>query len=373
MYIVIITTLLLWALFCVKILNIFFKIEVSKNKFPAIEGIRGYLAYFVFLHHSYIWYYYLHIGEWTEPKIKIFNQLGIGSVSIFFIITAFLFTNKLLSKKEINWLFFLKNRFFRLFPIYIIAISILIFIVLILSNFKLNVPIGYFINQCFNWVIFTFTSQGDINNIENTFIIISGVTWTLKYEILFYSLLPFLYFLITKRKENIFTIFISLILAILFFAKEDVRYILFLYFLGGILVAFLSHYNKLKFLHKNILLSSTALIGFILNLFLFHSSENIISVIILTFLFANIICENKIFSIIKGKTSQVFGQISYSMYLFHGIILFILNIFVIKREYLLYLDIFQFLLLIGFIGTFFVILISFIMYKYIELPFIKTR
>ncbi|MEL4035226.1 hypothetical protein AAEZ52_23965, partial [Pseudomonas aeruginosa] len=33
--------------------------RLPASRFVTIDGLRGYLAFFVFLHHSSIWYYYL--------------------------------------------------------------------------------------------------------------------------------------------------------------------------------------------------------------------------------------------------------------------------------------------------------------------------
>jgi hypothetical protein len=52
-------------------------LEIAAVKYPEIDGLRGYLAFFVFLHHSYIWHDYLKTKQWGEPKSNFFldNQV----------------------------------------------------------------------------------------------------------------------------------------------------------------------------------------------------------------------------------------------------------------------------------------------------------
>ncbi|MFC6337438.1 acyltransferase family protein [Pseudomonas karstica] len=63
----------------------------SQGRFVTIDGLRGYLAFFVFLHHSCIWYYYLQSGVWALPPSRLFVHFGQMGVALFFMITGFLF------------------------------------------------------------------------------------------------------------------------------------------------------------------------------------------------------------------------------------------------------------------------------------------
>lgn len=55
-----------------------------------IEGLHGYLAFSVFLHHAIITRHYLTMGEWEAPTLHASTMLGEGGVTLFFLITAFL-------------------------------------------------------------------------------------------------------------------------------------------------------------------------------------------------------------------------------------------------------------------------------------------
>ena len=39
------------------------KLKISSVRYTEIDGVRGYLALFVFLHHSYIWHVFLNTNK----------------------------------------------------------------------------------------------------------------------------------------------------------------------------------------------------------------------------------------------------------------------------------------------------------------------
>jgi peptidoglycan/LPS O-acetylase OafA/YrhL len=61
------------------------------DRYASLDGLRGYCAFFVFLHHASIWYSYLHTNSWAAPPSHFYNHLGQSGVAIFFMITGFLF------------------------------------------------------------------------------------------------------------------------------------------------------------------------------------------------------------------------------------------------------------------------------------------
>ncbi|UYM62238.1 acyltransferase [Pseudomonas aeruginosa] len=69
--------------------------RLPASRFVTIDGLRGYLAFFVFLHHSSIWYYYLKDGLWQLPPSRLYAHFGQTSVALFFMVTGFLFAHKL--------------------------------------------------------------------------------------------------------------------------------------------------------------------------------------------------------------------------------------------------------------------------------------
>ncbi len=351
------------------LVNKIIKIDLPNVKYNEIDGLRGYLAFFVFLHHSYIWSIFLKTNEWKEPKSNLFNQFGQTSVALFFMITAFLFITKLITAKNhsINWTDYIKSRFFRLFPAYFVSIIVVFIIVLILSNFQVNDSILSNFKNIIGWLFFTFSGSNDINSVSNTYLIDAGVTWSLPYEWLFYLILPLiaLFFKIKVSPKNLVIYTIAfIVIAVL----NHVTLKQFLPFLGGIIVALLIAKKSinLKGLKYSILL---VILVFIL-IYFFNSGKDIIPLLISTLLFLIIASGNSIFGILLNSFSRLFGQVTYSLYLFHGIVLFIVFKFVIGYDQVAKFSNNKYWLIIA-SCIFPIVLISQISYKYIELPFIN--
>jgi peptidoglycan/LPS O-acetylase OafA/YrhL len=86
------------AIWCVLIamatawlIQLVFGKHLEQHRYATIDGLRGYLAFLVFLHHSAVWFFYLKTNAWTGPPSNIYAQFGESSVALFFMITAFLF------------------------------------------------------------------------------------------------------------------------------------------------------------------------------------------------------------------------------------------------------------------------------------------
>ena len=59
-------------------------VRFPANRVSAIDGLRGYLGFAVFLHHGAIWFYYLRSGEWALPPSWLYTHLGQSGVALFF-------------------------------------------------------------------------------------------------------------------------------------------------------------------------------------------------------------------------------------------------------------------------------------------------
>ncbi len=355
------------------LINKIVKIENVTIKYPEIDGIRGYLAFFVFLHHSYIWYFFLRTNKWEEPKSNLYNLFGQASVALFFMITAFLFTNKLIQSKEkiLDWNKYLISRVYRLLPAYVFSIIFVFSIVLILSNFNIYNSITTIFYEVLNWIFFTFAGPLEINSIKNTYLIDAGVTWSLPYEWMFYLVLPLigLFFKIKIGLKNFF-IFIVLFMLIAFLNHASLK--LFIPFFGGIMTAFCVENKFLNFNFKKYHFSLLLIGLVILIITFFHSGRELLPLLFIMSIFFIIASGNSVFGLLSNSLSRKFGQITYSLYLLHGIVLFIVFKFLIGFEKASKLTITQHWAIIT-CCIFPIILISQLSYKYIELPFLNKQ
>lgn len=175
MAIVISFLLIIYCFLSVSLFNRIFRIGVNPVKYQTIEGLRGYLAYFVLLHHFSVWFFYLQSGTWEIPLSHFFTHLGESGVGLFFMISAFLFTLKALNDKPIDWKVFFLRRFLRLFPVYFFSVLCIIFIAFAVAGFKLQTSPLNLLSSILKWVGFTYLSGANINNLDNTAIVEAGV------------------------------------------------------------------------------------------------------------------------------------------------------------------------------------------------------
>src|SRR3979490_3443378 len=64
-----------------------------------LDGLRGFLALSVFIHHFVITHRYLQSGIWDYPPSAFYTLLGQVGFGVFFMITGFLFWGKLLDAR----------------------------------------------------------------------------------------------------------------------------------------------------------------------------------------------------------------------------------------------------------------------------------
>ena len=138
-------------------------ITLIENRISNIDGLRGYLALGVFFHHFIITYYWQKTGIWQRSPENFYNNLAELSVSMFFMITGYLFF-KVILKNDLDVKLFFKKRFFRLVPIYyFVVIIILLFVsdinIIFLKNNKVD-TFTYFI------IFFVYDLTGLFNLIE---------------------------------------------------------------------------------------------------------------------------------------------------------------------------------------------------------------
>lgn len=341
-------------------LNNYSNIFDSLARSSPLDGLRGLLALSVLLHHFYITYYWKVNGVWERPETNLLNNFGAVSVSFFFLITGYLFLNKI-QKQNIDWKKLYISRIKRIIPLYF-------FVVIIISIITLfSIESAYTNKDLFKWIIkWIIFFGGDLNGFS-TNLIIAGVNWTLIYEWGFYFSLPIIYFFIHKKINNKLIFFISFfIFVMIFFKTGKTMYMLFILSYPAIL-----YKNQIK---KYLTKYRTIFAFFIPILtsycFLFTNAYSLQQQLILAFIFCCIANGFSFFGILKIQGMKILGDISYSIYLIHGIVLYvlfsILNIFDFTDTLLNYYLYFPFVFLV-------VVLLSFVSYIFIEKPFLQSK
>jgi Predicted acyltransferases len=347
------------------------KSKVEVRQYETIDGLRGFLAIGVFIHHSSIWYNYIHTGDWVAPDSNFYNQVGQTSVCFFFMITSFLFVSKLIkSNVNFNWRNFFIARGMRLMPMYYFSLAIIILTVLILTNWKMNVGKIDFVSSIFQWIIFGIASSASINNVDFTNLINAGILWTLPFEWLFYFSMPLLGLLLLKNKPGILYIGLSIVFSAIIIYDFHPSQMHYLYaFLFGAVAPFLLKYTKAEKHAGSILISFLIIICIIL-IAQFRTNESMTCKILIGIVFTCVALGNSIFGILKNSAIKLLGDISYSTYLLHGIILFYVFHFGFGIEVAKALSPVKFWVII-FLITPILVFVSFLTFKYIEKPAIE--
>ena len=366
--------LLLFSLLILFWLNKFYKIDIKTVQYQCIDGLRGYLAFFVFLHHCYF-YYYSHKNNLEHPYASnAMNQIGDTSVILFFMITGFLFTSKLLNEKEIktDWIHFYTARILRIFPVFIILVSAQLMVIFYLSDFTFFQKPLLIIKEIILWLSFSIIDYLPINAFQDSQLMIGKVLWTIPYEIFFYLCIPLLSLFISKHKSSFILITFNLFISIFIAYKINANWYYILPFLIGIIVAFLLKNEFIAMRLNKTFYSFILLMSYFTATIFIQSS--FFTLILLSVSFICVAGGNSLFGILNSKISQLFGQISYSMYLLHGLILYILFNIHIGKEQMNELSNLKYGITLFECSTL-LIFISMITYKYIERPLImkKTR
>ena len=290
----------------------------TTGKIEPIEGLRGFLAFFVFLHHAYIWYGFNHTGQWQEPDSILFLEFGKSGVALFFMITGFLFFSKILdTQRSINWAKLFVGRLARLTPLYLFAMALLFATVILRSRFMLNEPPVRVIGEMMDWLAFTIPGAPNINGIERTTAIMAGVTWTLPYEWFFYLLLPLM--ALSLRSCVIPPAWATGLAAAGFVglvlwgpATTDL-----IPFASGMIAAVIAKFKRTRDMAQKY-----ASLGFGFGIAAFLTPPSSIQMLLLTLFFITVACGNSLMGLLTTSPALQMGRMAYSLYLLHGFLLY---------------------------------------------------
>jgi peptidoglycan/LPS O-acetylase OafA/YrhL len=321
--------LLLISSFVLKYYNFF---PSATSKYRSVFGLRGFLVFIIFLYHAVIWYGYLQTGKWEWEDTRIYLARDCF-ISFFLMTTGFLFFNKLAEKKNksIDWKVFFRSRFLRLGPVYYFVVTVMIFIVLVKTEFRLYYPLGRNIEDTLKWYTFTLVGTPNINHFKDTYLVIAGVQWIFIYEWIFYFSLPWAAFLLYRIQVPAFLLFLCVALVVLFCVLNKPALFFLLSFLSGLLASILNKNERILKSARHYLTSFVVLVSSA-GIIFFGKKFNLIPFALATVIFCLVACGNDLFGILVSRISTVLGRISYSLFLTHGIVLYMLFNFIIGIE-----------------------------------------
>ena len=340
----------------------------SESRYASIDGLRGYLAFGVFVHHAIITLIFLRTGVFDFPPSNFYSQLGQGSVALFFMITGFLFWNRLLTQgRQHDWLAFAVSRLFRLYPLYLPLMLIVFVTVFYLQNWELKDSWIQLFGQTLAWLTF---DRPDVNQYHQTGMLISNVTWTLSYEVFFYLALPLAGMVFIYRgswQQTVLCLIGIYGLYELIGMEHSLKKHFLASFLGGIGAAYWVRRPQLVAWGQTRMAGIIALLALAIAFTAFNRAFALRPLLLISLFFVIVASGNTLFGALKPRSIRWLGEISYSTYLLHG---FVLWVFIQRLPLVLDLDvsdIWTFLPLMALCSCL-LIIISSLTFLYIEKP-----
>lgn len=353
-----------------------------------MDGLRGVLALSVFIHHARCIRTLCLKGQWSTEGDDIFAQAAIYAVTLFFFITGFIFWTKLQHNPRPPMGKHLSSRVARLVPAY--WASLVVILAYIAVNFDwthwdYGLPL---LKNIVSWLLFTLPGLDAEFRGPGISRIHFFTVWTLKMEWLFYLLIPFCgWFALRVWRTGMFiAVFIILRLwAINGLAdlpitegnREGANTATMVFaclFSGGIAVAAVRPWIRARFHGTDFRGFGFSLLGVGLVLAMFFCTTPKYGFIESAWLigpFLLITLGNDWFGILTSKPMLFLGRISYSIYLIHGILLFLFFHYLVSFYSIGDIPLMVFYLIIAVFGGI-VIAISALSYRLFEAPFMKS-
>jgi peptidoglycan/LPS O-acetylase OafA/YrhL len=295
------------------------------TRHASIDGLRGFLAFGVFVFHLIITHRYLLSAEWRPPELAFYALLGPVGVSLFFMVTGFLFFEKLLrARGRVRWLPLYAGRVFRIAPLYLFAVLTMLLVVFVKTDFTLHEPAGTVIASVLQWLALGIVNlQPDVNGYPATHVL-AGVTWTISYEWAFYASLLLTAYCARGGSHRVL-LPIALVSCLLgkTLLHSDVLGFAAL-FLCGMTVASLIHTHAARLSDRT---ASVLAIGCLLLIFFaaplgvpISGYGTVVALLLATFFY--LLCSGAtLFGLLTTRAAQRLGHVSYSIYLLQGLAL----------------------------------------------------
>lgn len=298
-------------------------VPAAQGRFSTLDGLRGFLAFGVFLHHGAAWYFYLRTGVWAAPESNLYANLGEDCVALFFMITGFLFWTKLLDgrARDFDWTRLYVSRVLRLAPLYFFAMAVGGLMLAVTTHFQLLEPAGRLALEAMRWMAFTILGTPAVNGFQDTYVVIAGVTWTLPYEWLFYCALPIAGLLLGVRTPRLLAVGAVLVsVTIAYYVRPEKIYLA--AFGSGIITAYLVRSPAMSARARTPYAGVLAVAALGTAFFLFSTVHSLPALILLSAAFAVITAGNTLGGLLVWPAARLAGEITYSVYLLHGLVLF---------------------------------------------------
>jgi peptidoglycan/LPS O-acetylase OafA/YrhL len=282
------------------------------------------------VHHFAISNMVLNGGRWDAPPEHYLNNLGRTPVTLFFIITGFLFYPTIESGlRATNWFAFYTKRFLRIAPLMWLALTFVIGTAFIFSPAR-TVSMESVIDVA-RWA--TFTGMPDLFGFPATKLLIAGAAWSLTWEWGYYlsvfpaavvaSKIPIKPFVLVYAVSGLAVLGVEEIYPNLL-PHIAASIILFstLFALGMSVRIFRSVLCVRRLAARTWPAVATALLLLVI-IFTVANPFSVLQCLCSAVLFVFVAADNKAFRLLSSRDVVALGEASYSLYLLHGLLLYL--------------------------------------------------
>ncbi len=332
------------------------------KRFVAIDGLRGFLALGVCFTHTIATYGYYAYGRWFSTFSPVHSTMGQCAVSLFFMITAFLFWRQVIrAKGTVDAPALYRSRIRRLAPMYFASVAASLLVIGALTGFQLRESPVVIARELRTWLSFGFMTTTDVNGLKDAHII-DAVYWTLAWEWSFYLVLPFIALLSRGFAFGL------LIVATVFFGMQAP---LSLAFVCGVLAAEAYERGWLDGRLAKAWLAPIPVLAIALAL-TYETAYHPLPMAALFVAFLFFVDGNTLLGLLATRAARLFGTVSYSFYLLHCIVLFVFFRMVEASVGVVHLTGAQHWAIAG-LAALATTALSVLTYRFVEFPFIARR
>ncbi|QMB06607.1 acyltransferase [Citrobacter freundii] len=306
----------------------------SVHKHATVDGLRGIAAILVVFHHSVFTFNNVITGSWgnnakelsflSDGEKVLLENAGPLAVSIFFMITGFLFFERIISKNAFGDVFsFYKKRALRIVPMYLVSIAV-VFICFFAIGVDDNIDSATFVNSVVGWLSFGFLPYTGLTDHFQYGRMNAGVIWTLAIEWKFYAILPLMSSILLAFKSKLLPLIVCAIVLYLSFLYGFVfrmNAAIAMCFVVGAIAAALSQHQVAREILSHHLISIISIFSLVFILLRNEVFYSLNTIGYLALFFIPVACGNSLFRVMKSSVLKMAGLISYSVYLLHGVIL----------------------------------------------------
>ena len=304
--------------------------DAPPNDKPArvstLDGLRGILALSVYFQHASLTRHFVLTGRWELGTTRFYDAIGAGGVAMFFMITGYLFWGKVLKERgRLDFPQLLLGRFFRIGPTYAVALFAVLVCVIVATGWSLHVPVSWLVREIAEWSVLGVGREVPINNDPTTWMVLVGVTWSLRWEWGFYLSLPILALLLSTpiRSRAAAILSVPLIVLVTHLTWQPAPNLL-IGFAVGVFCATLRRPKRTNLINIFFSLGALVAITVAVSLPSFHTPNGYIRVLPILLLgaaFFFISSGGSIFGLLTSRAAKRLGDISYPVYLLQGLVL----------------------------------------------------